>query len=152
MVGDFAVGKTSLTQRFVNNVFSEKYLTTIGVKIDVAEINDIKLVVWDVAGRDTMSPLNVNYLVGAAAYVLVADGTRAETFQAIDLLKSTVEQRIGEVPFVVALNKADDEENWVLTDQNIKSLEDRGWSIVKTSAKDDLNVRLMFEMLVNKIC
>jgi len=79
MVGDFSVGKTSLTQKFVNNVFSEKYLTTIGVKIDTVEVNETKLIVWDVAGRDSLSPINASYLVGAAGVVLVADGTRPST-------------------------------------------------------------------------
>ena len=83
MVGDFSVGKTSLTQKFVNNVFSEKYLTTIGVKIDTVDVDDVKLVVWDVAGRDSLSPINVSYLVGAAGIVFVADGTREDTLKSL---------------------------------------------------------------------
>lgn len=151
MVGDFAVGKTSLTQKFVNNVFSEKYLTTIGVKIDVAEVDETKLVIWDVAGRDSLSPLNVNYLVGAAGYVLVADGTRPNTIGALDLLKSTVVERIGEVPFVIALNKADDTANWSVTESDLKRLSNNGWKVVETSAKEGLNVEAMFKMLVEQI-
>jgi len=96
MVGDFSVGKTSLTQKFVNNVFSEKYLTTIGVKIDTVEIDDTKLIIWDVAGRDSLSPINASYLGGAAGVVLVADGTREATVKGLPDIWATVKQRIGD--------------------------------------------------------
>ena len=150
MVGEFSVGKTSLTQKFVNNVFSEKYLTTIGVKIDTVEVNDTKLIVWDVAGRDSLSPINASYLVGAAGIVLVADGTRAQTIESIPEIWSLVEQRIGNVPCVVALNKAD-LEDWHVDETAIGSLEDKGWDVFKTSAKDGAKVEDLFHSLVEKI-
>jgi len=95
LVGDFSVGKTSLTQKFVKNVFSEQYLTTVGVKIDTKEVKDLKLIIWDMAGRDSLSPINVNYLVGAAAVILVADGTRKETLGALSSMQVTVSEKIG---------------------------------------------------------
>ncbi len=150
MVGDFSVGKTSLTQKFVNNVFSEKYLTTIGVKIDTVEIDQMKLIVWDVAGRDSLSPINASYLVGAAGVVLVADGTRDSTVAALEEIWATVEQRIGTVPCVVALNKAD-LEDWSVDDSTITKLTDRGWDVFKTSAKDGTQVESLFHALVDKI-
>ena len=67
MVGDFAVGKTSLTRRFVNNVFSDKYLTTVGVKIDTKTVSctngqgqpaSVKFVLWDFAGEHTVTSIN----------------------------------------------------------------------------------------------
>jgi len=139
MVGEFAVGKTSLTQRFVNNIFSDKYLTTVGVKIDVASVDDTKLVVWDIAGRDSLSPLNANYLVGAAAVVLVADGTRASTVDALPDLKKTVEQRIGSVPMIIAINKHDNS-NWLLSDEQSQKLAGMGVQSMNTSAKEGENV------------
>lgn len=148
MVGDFAVGKTSLTQKFVNNVFSEKYLTTVGVKIDTAELGDEKLVVWDIAGRDTLSPLNANYLVGSSGYVLVADGTRTQTLDSLESLKATVETKIGDVPFVVALNKADDLA-WSLDSAEIDECKKKGWRVFITSAKTGENVAELFQELAN---
>jgi small GTP-binding protein len=150
MVGDFAVGKTSLTQKFVNNVFSDKYLTTIGVKIDSAIVGDTKLIVWDVAGRDTLSPINANYLVGAAGIVLVCDGTRPSTVIALHSLWQTVEERIGDVPVVVALNKCDDT-NWQISEEQQKKLTDSGWHLFITSAKTGENVERLFSSLVDKI-
>ena len=150
MVGDFSVGKTSLTQRFVNNVFSDKYLTTIGVKIDSSIVGDTKLIVWDVAGRDSLSPINANYLVGAAGIILVCDGSRPSTVTALLSLWQTVVDRIGEVPVVVALNKYDDEQ-WQVSDEQIDELTEREWQFFRTSAKTGKNVERVFHELLAKI-
>ncbi len=85
MVGAFAVGKTSLVQRYVRSVFSEKYQTTIGVKIDQKEVEyngkTINLLLWDIHGEDDFMKVKPTYLIGASGYFLVADNTRAETLQ-----------------------------------------------------------------------
>jgi len=148
MVGEFAVGKTSLTQKFVNNVFSDKYLTTVGVKIDTVIVNDTKLIVWDVAGRDSLSPINSSYLVGAAGIILVADGTRPETVAQLAKLWDTVSDRVGQIPVVVALNKAD-VPGWKIPDKNREEFTKRGWVMFDTSAKEAINVAALFEELVN---
>jgi small GTP-binding protein len=150
MVGDFSVGKTSLTQKFVNNVFSEKYLTTIGVKIDTAMIDETKLIVWDVAGRDSLSPINASYLVGASGVILVADGTRSKTLSGLVEIWQTVKKRIGSVPVVVAVNKAD-LEDWQIDDESRAFFIRQGWDYFATSAKDGNNVEKAFNKLVEKI-
>ena len=150
MVGDFAVGKTSLTQKFVKNVFSDKYLTTIGVKIDSAIVDDTKLIIWDVAGRDSLSPINTNYLVGASGIVFVGDGTRPSTVKALSALWETVADRIGEVPVVVALNKHD-HEDWSVGSDQISNFSNLGWDVFTTSAKEGENVKSLFECLVRKM-
>lgn len=150
MVGDFSVGKTSLTQKFVNNVFSEKYLTTIGVKIDTAIVNNTKLIVWDVAGRDSLSPINASYLVGANGIVLVCDGTRKSTVRDIKDIWQIVSKRIGNVPVVVALNKAD-LDDWHIDDQHVNYFKEQGWQTFETSAKDGQNVESLFQALVTEI-
>lgn len=150
MVGDFSVGKTSLTQKFVNNVFSDKYLTTIGVKIDTAEIDDTKLIVWDVAGRDSLSPINASYLVGAAGVVLVCDGTRENTVSGLMDIWATVKKRIGDVPVVVALNKVD-MGDWSVDPEAKTTFVNQGWQCFETSAKDGRNVESLFKALVTLI-
>ena len=56
MLGGFAVGKTSLVARYVTSMFSEKYLTTVGVKIDKKQVavdgRDVTLMLWDIYGQD----------------------------------------------------------------------------------------------------
>ena len=80
MLGAFSVGKTSLVKRYVASVFSETYLTTVGVKIDKKTVDlagrVVNLILWDLAGEDDIASLRMSYLRGSAGYVLVADGTR----------------------------------------------------------------------------
>jgi small GTP-binding protein len=112
ILGDFAVGKTSLVQRFVSNQFSDKYLTTLGVKVDTKEVRldglgALKLAIWDVAGTDTPTPLFLRYTRGAAGYLLVADRTRPETLEACVRLRDAVATAIRPLPYVFLGNKSD---------------------------------------------
>ncbi len=70
LLGGFAVGKTSLVARFVHGVFSEKYLTTIGVKIDkrsmTVDDDELDLVIWDIYGEDDYQRVRMSYLRGAS--------------------------------------------------------------------------------------
>src|SRR5207302_7436931 len=79
VLGGFGVGKTSLVKRYIESIFSESYLTTVGVKIDkkTVDLTDriVNLILWDIAGEDDLSSLRVAYLRGSAGYLLVADGT-----------------------------------------------------------------------------
>ena len=80
LLGGFGVGKTSLVSRFVHSIFSDKYLTTVGVKIDKKRVDlgsqQVDLVIWDIYGEDDFQKVRMSYLRGASGYLLVADGTR----------------------------------------------------------------------------
>ena len=83
MIGAFAVGKTSLVEQFVTSLFSEKYQTTMGVKIDKKLVHvmgcDMSMILWDLYGEDEFQKIRRSYLRGAAGYLLVADGSRGDT-------------------------------------------------------------------------
>ncbi len=155
MLGAFAVGKTCLVQRFVKSIFSEKYLTTVGVKIDkkVVTVGDheLTLILWDLAGEDEFQRLQVSYLRGSAGYLLVADGTRQGTLDSAFLIHRRVERDIGELPFALALNKSDLEDDWEVHDGSIVDLRKRGWPVLKTSAKSGEGVEETFQTLAGKI-
>jgi len=90
MVGTSGVGKTSLVAKFVHSIFSDKYLTTVGVKIDKKTVavdgNEVMLMIWDLAGDDDYQRLQTSYLRGTSGYLLVADGIRQITLdQAIEI-------------------------------------------------------------------
>ncbi len=144
IIGDFAVGKTSTVARFVHNVFSEKYLTTVGVKIDTREIDTatgrVKLVIWDIAGTDRFSAIEFSYLRGAAAYLMVADGTRAHTLDVAQRLRLEARDRYGEVPSVLLVNKSDLREDWEIDDARLDELRGQGERVFVTSAKTGANV------------
>ncbi|MEM1094856.1 MAG: Rab family GTPase [Bacteroidota bacterium] len=148
LLGASAVGKTSLASRYIRGVFSERYLTTIGVKIDkkTIEVDDqaVDLLVWDLNGEDRFQRLSMNYLRGAAGYVLVADGTADETLEKALTLYDRATSTYGTVPAVLLLNKHDLKDEWTLTQGQIAALEAAGWTLFFTSAKTGENVDAAF--------
>ncbi|NJD20836.1 MAG: GTP-binding protein [Gemmatimonadetes bacterium] len=139
MLGAHGVGKTSLVQRFVKSIFSDKYLSTVGVKIDKKAVDvdgvEVELLLWDIAGEEERFAVPLSYLRGTAGFLLVMDGTRADTLAtALDLHQRTV-QEVGEVPFVVAVNKSDLVDAWEIDEGALEALRGKGWTIFKSSAK-----------------
>lgn len=116
LLGSFAVGKTSLVQRFVNSIFSEKYHTTIGVKIDRKTVSkdgkEVMLMVWDIHGQDDFQEVKPSYLLGSSGIILVLDGTRRDSMDVAVSLNRLVLETLGKVPVMLLLNKADLKEQW----------------------------------------
>ena len=106
MLGATGVGKTSLVSRFVRSMFSDKYQTSVGVKVDKKTVtigeDPVTLVLWDIYGEDAFQSVRASYLRGAAGYLLVADGTRQLTLETARSLQKTAEEAAGHVPFVLA--------------------------------------------------
>lgn len=155
MLGSFGVGKTSLVRRFVESVFSETYLTTVGVKIDkkIVALGDrtISLILWDVAGEDDISQLKMSYVRGAAGYVLVADGTRQATLDIALSIRQRVENEYGALPFVLLLNKSDLRDQWQIGAQTLDELPTRGCTARPSSARTGEGVEQAFRDLAAAI-
>lgn len=138
MLGDFGVGKTSLVSRFVRNTFSDRYLTTVGVKVDSKEVDlgargAVRLVVWDIAGKSALDTLNMSYLRGAGGLLLVADGTRETTLRtAIDLLLQS-RSLLPDAHAVLLVNKLDLIERWEVAPSTLAELR-KTLTVVETSA------------------
>lgn len=151
MLGGFAVGKTSLVSRFVRSIFSEKYLTTVGVKIDKKPITlddrTVDLILWDLYGQDEFQTVQESYLRGSAGYLLVIDGTRRATLDTAAELQQMAERVAGQVPFVVVLNKSDLASEWQVNESGIRGFAEKGWPIVRTSAKTGDGVEETFQKL-----
>lgn len=152
ILGSFAVGKTSLLQRFVHGIYSDRYLTTLGVKIDkkVVQLNgqDIDLILWDLAGEDEFITVQMSYLRGAAGFLVVVDGTRHDTLQTALSLQKRAQNEIGPVPFVILINKVDLEDEWQINDDMLAALD---LTVFKTSAKTGQNVEEAIMALVSEI-
>ena len=155
MIGAFSVGKTSLVKRFVESVFSETYLTTVGVKIDkkTVELSNriVNLILWDLAGEDDISSLRMSYLRGSAGYLLVADGTRPSTLEVALSLRQRVEVEFGPLPFVLLLNKNDLREQWAIRDEEVEGLRRDGWWVRSTSARTGEGVDDAFGALADRV-
>jgi small GTP-binding protein len=155
MLGGFSVGKTSLVKRYVESVFSETYLTTVGVKIDkkTVDLSDriVNLILWDLAGEDDISSLRMSYLRGSAGYVLVADGTRPSTLEVALSLRQRVEADLGPLPFVLLLNKNDLREQWAISDADLEDFRRNGWWVEPTSARTGAGVEDAFRALAVRV-
>jgi len=155
MLGSFAVGKTSLVTRFVTSIFSDRYLTTIGVKIDKKMValdgRDITLILWDIHGDDEFQRIRTSYLRGASGYLLVVDGTRRDTLVTAMGLRDTILQTLGDVPFVLLFNKADLMDDWDIDEATVASYRHRGWSVIITSAKTGQGVEEAFVTLAQRL-
>jgi small GTP-binding protein len=152
MVGVFGTGKTCLVQRYVHSIFSTKYLSTVGVKIDRKEIQigdqAVSLMLWDLEGRDGTRDINPSYLRGAHGLIYVADGTRRETLEQMFEIRLIAQRVLGEVPSVLALNKADLTDQWQLrpVDEEAAGLIP-GLHRLRTSAKTGEGVDVTFQWL-----
>jgi small GTP-binding protein len=155
MIGASAVGKTSLVARFVHSVFRERYETTIGVKIQARPVvrgeRVVNLIVWDLSGEDEFQSVQQSYLRGAAGYLVVIDGTRRGTVDTAISLQERARMPTGDAPFVALLNKADLVVSWDLEGRATEALEQRGWTVVRTSAKTGDGVEDAFNRLVDAI-
>lgn len=147
LLGASSVGKTSLVQQFVEGIFNEKYLTTIGVKVDRKTLpianQEINFMLWDMEGNDSYNVFQERYLRGAAGYIIVVDQTRASSLhEGLDI--HTLAQQVTNCPAILAINKNDLPATWHLDDsenESYKKLFDLQFS---TSAKTGSNVEEMF--------
>lgn len=151
LVGAPGVGKTSLVRRFVDQLFDDRYLTTIGVKVDKKDVDlggeTLRLMLWDVAGAEE-GFIPTSYVRGSAGYVLVLDGTRPDTLQAGLDVAAAIERDLGAVPSVTVINKLDLMDDWCLSAGDLARLDARA-STHRTSAKSGEGVEEMFVALAH---
>jgi small GTP-binding protein len=159
LLGDFAVGKTSLVRRSVEGRFDERYLSTIGVKVDRKELHlaplqeggsplELTLMLWDLAGGPEFSPVAPSYYRGAAGAILTCDLTRSETLAGLGRYVRGFLAVNPTARLVMAANKVDLLEERHLSDQEL----DRAAVMYQvplflTSAKTGERVEEMFQQL-----
>ncbi len=151
MLGSFAVGKTSLVQRYINSIFSEKYHTTIGVKIDQKIVlynhEEINLLLWDIHGEDEYQKVKPAYIMGASGYFVVIDGTRRNTLETGLELQKMAARVAPDASFIFLFNKADLKEEWEITENDLQQFSKDGIAVMETSAKDGMAVEEAFVQL-----
>ena len=148
LLGSPGVGKTSLVRRFVESIFDDKYLTTIGVKIDKKVVSaggqNVTLMLWDVAGAEERFSVPTSYIRGAAGIVLVADGTRPETLDDAVQILDGVHRELGPLPFVLLLNKADLTGQWRVDGRDAHARVPAALHVASSSAKTGASVDAAF--------
>lgn len=155
MLGAFAVGKTSLVQRFVNSIFSEKYQTTIGVKIDQKPVavdgEDMNLLLWDIHGEDDFQKVKSSYLMGASGFFIVMDGTRKDTFKVGLSLHELAKTASPMAKCIFLVNKSDLKGDWEISLAQMNELSALGFRVIETSAKDNNAVEEAFIELAQQM-
>jgi hypothetical protein len=155
MLGAAGVGKTSLVRRYVEGLFSERYQTTIGVKVDRKRVtvggDALNLVLWDVEGETRDRSVRFRYLRGMAGYLLVADGTSRSSLETACEVQAKVADTTESLPFVLLLNKADLLDRWELPDALLEPLVAAGWTILQTSAASGAGVEEGFLNLAGRL-
>ena len=158
LIGDPAVGKTSLVRKYVLDIFDDKYLSTLGTKvtnknmiINLPESNrkvDLKMLIWDVMGQKEYKLIRESAYQGSSGAIIVGDLSRKETLNHLGNWVSDLYNIVGVVPLIFVGNKFD------LLDQNSvnqQDLEQLAMSYESpyflTSAKTGDNVEPAFQTL-----
>ncbi len=154
LLGDFGVGKSSLVARFVRNTFSERYMTTVGVKVDSKEVvvdeHAVKLVIWDIAGKSSLDTLNQTYLRGASGVILVADGTREPTLRSALYLLMQAKSLLQDPPAVLLVNKIDLVDRWEILPSTLEELR-KTMPVFESSARTGDGVEAAFAALARQV-
>jgi len=162
LVGEHAVGKTSLIRRFVLDEFDDRYIVTLGAKVSKKELSfplkngtpvHMDMTIWDIMGsKGFRELLREAYFHGAQGILATCDTTRYETLEDLDSWVESVFRTVGEIPVAFAINKADLKDQAAFGEEQIKLATegfDAPWFHV--SAKTGNNVEGLFRALAGTI-
>ena len=152
LTGDFEVGKTSLIRRFVQNLFTEGYHSTVGLEIskktiELAKNTKLNFAIWDIGGQITqMTPYRKRFYGGANFAFIVIDRTRRESFKSIEKWNNELKKYVGQnLKIILVGNKSDLEDKIVITENEIKNVANlNNFFYILTSAKSGENVNDSF--------
>jgi small GTP-binding protein len=150
LLGDGAVGKTSLMRRYVYDFFGDEYLMSFGTKVtkkvlDLDEV-ELTLMIWDVLGQKTHKSLHEAYYKGAKGALLVCDLTREDTVRHLIEWKNDFYHAVGQTPIVPIANKCDLE--WKVSPSDLDEVSKAlGKGFMPTSAKTGEGVESVFLQL-----
>lgn len=146
LLGRLAVGKTSLVRRFVENVFDEKYQTTVGVSIHTKRVTvgtqPLKLIVWDIAGFEQVAHYR-QYVRGSHGVLWVADGTEPASWHKLLAIREA-QASLQNLPGMCLINKHDLLDQWRISHNDLAALQSRFGSVLFSSAKTGENVEKAF--------
>lgn len=163
LLGDAAVGKTSLIRRFVVDRFADSYIATIGTKttrktmyLNYAKSDltvQLNLSIWDIIGQKGMERTHKVYFPGTEAAIFVADLTRPDTFDSLGEWAAALKGVCGDVSGVVAANKVDLTGMAAVSDAQAEAAaRGVGYGWLKTSAKTGENVEQAFRSVATDLC
>ncbi|MCJ7561771.1 MAG: GTP-binding protein [Thermoplasmata archaeon] len=154
LLGDGAVGKTSLVRRYVHDSFDDKYLISFGTKVSKKTVTVSEaaadLMIWDILGQKTHESLHSAYYRGAAGAFAVCDFTRRPTVESVATWIDGIRSVVGDIPIIMLANKSDLPK--AFPSKEIRSIaSSKGCEMMETSAKTGENVEEAFIALTMKM-
>lgn len=153
IVGDGAVGKTTLATHFTYGRFIEYYKMTIGVDFFIKDVqigdDMVKLQIWDTAGQERFAFIRPTYYSGTSGGLMVFDVNRSESFKSLDKWIAEVRTNCGDIPLLLLGNKIDLDMRQVKKSQAEKYAKKNDLLYYETSAKTGEQVFDVFSELAN---
>jgi len=155
MMGDGAVGKTSLVLRYTQNTFSPEYKQSLGASFAVQDLEikqqKVKLVVWDVAGQPSFRQVRRHYYSGAHGALLVFDVSEPSSFMTLWNWYNDFRRIVPQGAVILIGNKVDLTEKRMVPPEAALMLQ-RWWNIpyIETSAATAIGVTNAFLKLANQ--
>ena len=155
ILGDAAVGKTSIVAKHVTSSFKENYIPSIGANVTSRDYNldgsYVTLMIWDIAAQEAFSRVRFDYYQGAKAAMLVYDVSRPQTYEDIVSWHDDLEKGVPKgIPLMLVGNKIDLPP--IVQSQSGKRLaNDLGADFIETSAKTGANIGEAFERIARKL-
>ncbi len=156
LLGDGAVGKTSLIKKFVFDSFDDKYIKTFGTKVTKklvtlerqGEEYNLTFLIWDILGQRVHDNLHSTYYKGAAGAFIVCDVTRKETMDNLEDWINVFRGVNASAPVVILGNKSDLLQDRGAADAQIKAVANKfNVPYHLTSAKTGDDVEESFQEL-----
>ncbi|MBN1215302.1 MAG: GTP-binding protein [Candidatus Lokiarchaeota archaeon] len=174
LLGDPAVGKTSLLNRYIDDKFPDEYLPTVGANFLVTEVDltniidkldkldeelkekvankGLKIYFWDIGGQQDKLFANEYYFLDAVGAIVVFNLIEEESFNNLEFWISKLRELSGEIPFIIVGNKTDLSEGRTINEERIKTkVNDYNVEFYETSAKTNENVTKAFESISIKV-
>ncbi|XP_076302391.1 LOW QUALITY PROTEIN: ras-related protein Rab-3-like [Lasioglossum baleicum] len=158
IIGNSSVGKTSFLFRYADDSFTSAFVSTVGIDFKVKTVfrhdKRVKLQIWDTAGQERYRTITTAYYRGAMGFILMYDITNEESFNSVqDWVTQIKTYSCDNAQVILVGNKCDMEDERVITTERGKQLADQlGVQFFEASAKENINIKTVFEQLVDIIC
>jgi len=161
LLGDGAVGKTSLIRKYVYDAFDDKYLATIGAKVTKKTVHfedkgtnyKCTMMIHDIVGQVEFEKIHKQYYRGSVGAILVCDLTRKDTLENMGWWLESLSEVVGKIPILLLGNKLDLEDEFQVTFKDVSvQAKEFGCPYFLTSAKTGENVEKAFENIGKRVC
>lgn len=157
VIGDSAVGKSSIVSRYTDDIFVEDMAATIGVDFRVKTVSvgekKIKLTMWDTAGQERFRTLTGSYYRGAQIVFIVFDVTRHPTFESVEAWIREIQDNFAHASIIKVLigNKIDKSPRAVEVHEAVELAKRYEMLYIETSAKSKTGVVDAFNTAVKQV-